>query len=195
MPPRAKRAKTSKPTKRAKPKASAPVVVTKRRKPAPPAKPAARPAAKKPAARRAPVERTRVVFPKDFYEARKEEIKAPLKERGLKWQYLGEGKGRYFKDGVNLFAQFLDDGTHYSLWGDDKKSVEALKDAWRKLLGEAMWAAATSRGEQAVQKEKEEKLSEEMRIWLVGEPQPRPGEPELFYRKRREEWERRKPSA
>lgn len=196
VPPRKKPA-AAKPAKKKAAKASAPAVRTKtakpkREEPAPPAgkKPAAKPAAP----RRPPVERTRIVFPKELYEARKEEVKAPLKERGLKWQYLGEGKGRYHADGVNLFAQFLDDGTHYSLWGDDKATVEALKDAWRKLLGDEGWAKATSRGEEATRKEKEEQLSEEIRIWLVGEPQRRPGEPELFYRKRREAWEARKPS-
>lgn len=149
---------------------------------------------KKPA-RKGPVEKTRIVFPKDVYEPRKEEIKAPLKQQGLKWQYLGEGKGRYHKEGVNLFAQFLDDGTHYSIWGDDKATIDALAAAWKGMLGEAAWAAATTAGTKAVEKEKEAETSEAMNIWKLGEPQRRPGEPETFFARRRAEWEARRPAG
>lgn len=146
------------------------------------------------AAARTPVEKERVVFPKDLYEARKDDIKAPLKERGLKWQYLGEGKGRYAKEGVNLFAQFLDDGVHYSLWGDDRATVQALLKAWRDMLGDSIFQQAKAAGEQAVVAETQQKESEALSFWKLQEPQRRAGEPDFFFKKRMDEWMAKKPA-
>lgn len=162
--------------------------------PPPPAapKPAKRAAA--PKAPRAPVEKRRVVFAKDLYEARKDELKAPFKAHGLKWQFLGEGKGRYHKDGVNVFAQFLDNGVHYSVWGDDRATVDAICDGWRRLLGEAAWAAATAQGRQAVAAEQAQQESEALRAWRLQEPQRRAGEPDFFFQKRTQEWLAKKPA-
>ncbi|HEX2022301.1 MAG TPA: hypothetical protein VHH36_06275 [Candidatus Thermoplasmatota archaeon] len=204
-----KAAATEKPTKKAAPK-KAPAKAAKPKEEAPvapaPAEGAAAPAkkaAKKAAAPKAssakapkpPVERTRVALPKDLYEPRKDEIKAPLKEQGLKWQYLGEGKGRYHKDGVNVFTQFLDDGVHYSVWGDDKAAVRTLLDAWRKLLGDEAYAKATARGEEAVKAEEAQQESEALRLWRLQEPQRRPGEPDFFFKRRMDEWTAKKPAS
>lgn len=158
------------------------------------APPAAKPK-RTPAPPQPPVEKRRVVFPKDVYEARKDEIKAPLKERGLKWQYLGEGKGRYAKEGVNLFAQFLDDGVHYSLWGSDQATVDALLAAWRAMLGDSIFQEAVTQGAKAAVAEEQTRESEAVRLWKLQEPQRRPGEPDLFFRKRVAEWESKRPAA
>lgn len=175
-------------------KAAKKVPATKK---AAPKKPPAEPKPKKqPAPKRPPVEKTRVVFPKDWYEEHKDEVKAPFKLHGLKWNYLGEGKGLYKREKeVHCFAQFLDDGTHYSLWGDDKKACGEILKAWRTLAGEALWARFSAAGESATRKEAEEKESEELRLWKIGEPQRRPGEPDFFFKKRYDEWTARKPSG
>lgn len=149
----------------------------------------AQPAEKKP-----PVHKERVVFPKDVYEPHKDAIKAPFKEHGLKWNYLGEGKGLYKRDGLHVFAQFLDDGTHYSLWGEDQPAVKAILAAWEKLLGRSFLQEATAAGEAAAQAEEQEKESEAMRLWKLQEPQRRAGEPDFFYTKRVAEWQAKKPA-
>jgi hypothetical protein len=175
-----------------------------------PAKPATKKAAasaaeepappKKPAAKRdpslGPVQKTRVVFPKDWYEEHKDEVKAPFKLHGLKWNYLGEGKGLYKREKeVHCFAQFLDDGTHYSLWGDDKASCEKILEAWRTLAGEAQWSKFMAAGTLAIVAEAQQKESEELRLWKIGEPQKRGGEPDFFFKKRYDEWLAKKPSS
>ena len=143
-----------------------------------------------------PIERTRVVIPMDVYEPQKDAIKAPLKGAELKWNFLGEGKGLYKRadGGVHCFTQFLDDGVHYSLWGDDKPAVNGILSAWRSLLGEEAYAKATTRGDQAAAQEQQQKESEALRLWRLGEPQRRPGEPDLFFQKRLAEWQARRPA-
>lgn len=155
-------------------------------KDAKPSKPASSP--------RTPVEKTRVVFPKDVYEPRKDEIKAPFKAAGLKWNYLGEGKGLYKKEGVNVFAHFLDDGTHYSLWGDDKATVTEILAKWETLLGRSFIQEAKAAGEAAKKAEASAQESEALRAWKLQEPQRRPGEPDLFFKKRTDEWLAKKPA-
>jgi hypothetical protein len=142
-----------------------------------------------------PVQRTRVVIPMAFYEPNKDAIKAPLKEHGMKWTFLGEGKGLYKREkDIHCFTQFKDDGVHYSLWGDDKQGVSEVLAAWRALAGDALWAAWTSAGESAQQAEQQEKESEAMRLWKLGEPQRRPGEPDFFFQKRVAEWKAKRPA-
>lgn len=198
--PKAKPAKAPKPEPAKAPASeaaaqeAAPKVAKKKAAKAEPAEAAPRPK-RTPAPPQPPVEKQRVVFPKDVYEARKDEIKAPLKDRGLKWQYLGEGKGRYAKEGVNLFAQFLDDGVHYSLWGSDRATIDGLLGAWRAMLGDSIFQEAVSQGAQAAVVEAQEKESDALRFWKLQEPHRRPGEPELFFKKRLAEWEAKKPSA
>ena len=166
----------------------------------PPARKAAAPAdgpkpkAPAPAEKRPPVHKERVVFPKDVYEPQKDAIKAPFKEHGLKWNYLGEGKGLYKRDGLHVFAQFLDDGTHYSLWGEDQAAVKAILAAWEKLLGRSFLQEAAAAGEAAAQAEEAEKESEAVRLWKLQEPQRRPGEPDFFFTKRVAEWQAKKPA-
>lgn len=165
-------------------------------------KPEPKPAAKKtaakkaaaPAAQQTPVQKTRVVFPKDVYEPQKDDIKAPFKAHELKWNYLGEGKGLYKKEGVNVFTQFLDDGTHYSLWGSDKRTVADILAQWEKLLGRSFVQQAQAAGEAAVAAEKKEQESEAMRLWRLQEPQRRPGEPDFFFKKRTDEWLAKRPA-
>ena len=165
-------------------------------KKAAPRKASAQKPGKEPAQRRPLVEKTRIVFPKDWYEEHKDEVKAPFKLHGLKWSYLGEGKGLYKREKeVHCFAQFLDDGTHYSLWGDDKKACDAILKVWRTLAGEPLWAKFSAAGESATQKEAEVKESEALRLWKLGEPQPRAGEPDFFFKKRKDEWLAKKPSG
>ncbi|HET6404185.1 MAG TPA: hypothetical protein VFH78_06020 [Candidatus Thermoplasmatota archaeon] len=141
------------------------------------AKPATKKAVKAPAAPRVPVEKTRVVVPMDVYDARKDDVKAPLKEAALKWNFLGEGKGLYKREdgGVHCFVQFRDDGVHYSVWGADKPACERILTAWRALLGEEGWAKATATGVEATQAERAQQESEAVRLWKMAEPQRRPG--------------------
>jgi hypothetical protein len=144
---------------------------------------------------RGPVQKTRVVIPMSYYEPHKDEIKAPFKAHGMKWNYLGEGKGLYKREkDIHCFTQFLDDGVHYSIWGDDKKGVNEILAAWRALAGEALWAQFTAEGEKAKVAEAEQKESEALRLWKLGEPQRRPGEPDLFFTKRVAEWNAKKPA-
>lgn len=155
--------------------------------------------AKKPAARRPPgsppVEKTRVVIAMDVYEPNKDAIKAPFKEHGLKWNFLGEGKGLYKMPdgGVHCFTQFKDDGVHYSVWGENVAVKTAILDRWRGILGEEGWTKATTTGEAATAAEQAQAESEAMRLWKLAEPQPRPGEPEFFLKKRVAEWQAKKP--
>lgn len=153
--------------------------------------------AKKPKVAAKRVERivkTRVVFPRAWYEEHKDEIKAPFKLHDMKWNYLGEGKGLYKREKeVHCFAQFDDAGTHYSIWGDDKKACDEILKAWRTLAGEQLYAQFLAAGVEATASEAQEKESEAMRLWKLQEPQPRPGEPDFFLKKRIAEWEARKP--
>lgn len=178
--------------------------------PTPPKTPAKRPRAKKAAATPAdaaaavesaaatapPQGKRDVALAKTLYDEQKDAIKAPFKKHGLKWQYLGEGKGRYHKDGVSVFVLFADDQVHYSLSGSDRATQDAILDAWKDLLGADALAEAGKKGEQAAaeQARQPEPESEEMRLWRLQEPQRRPGEPDFFYRKRTEEWNARKPT-
>ena len=143
-----------------------------------------------------PIQRTRVAIAMDLYEANKDAIKAPFKTHELKWNFLGEGKGLYKRadGGVHCFTQFKDDGVHYSIWGDDTKRVNEILSSWRALLGEAGWAKATATGEQAAVAEEQQKESEAVRLWKLGEPQRRPGEPDLFFQKRVAEWQAKRPA-
>jgi hypothetical protein len=159
-----------------------------------PAKPRPAPETNPAAERKPPVQKTRVVFPKDVYEPQKDAIKAPFKEHGLKWNYLGEGKGLYKREGVHVFAQFLDDGVHYSLWGDDKPAVAAILKAWESLLGRSFVQEAQAAGEAAQKAEEQVKESEAVRLWRLQEPQRRPGEPDFFFTKRVAEWQAKKPT-
>ena len=145
---------------------------------------------------RAPVERFRVVVPMDVYEPNKDAVKAPLKERGLKWTFLGQGQGLYKREdgGVHCFTQFKDDGVHYSLWGEDKAARDGILADWRRVLGEERFAQATASGEQAAAAEKRQEESEALRLWRLAEPQRRPGEPDFFFQKRMAEWQAKRPA-
>lgn len=138
--------------------------------------------------------RTNVVFPMDVYQERKDEIKAPFKEHGLKWKFLGEGKGRYVKEGVDVFVQFGEDGAHYALSGTDRATIDAILAVWKEGFGARFLEEAEAAGEVAAEAQVAEALSEEMRIWKLGEPQRRAGEPDYFFKRRTEEWLARKPA-
>lgn len=156
--------------------------------------------AKKAAVRRPtdapPVQKTRVVVPLEIYEGHKDAIKAPFKSHAMKWNFLGEGKGLYKRPdgGIHCFVHFKDDGVHYSIWGDDRPGVQGVLATWRKILGETAWAQATTTGDQAVAAEKQEQVSEAMKLWKLAEPQRRPGEPDFFFDKRLAEWQAKKPA-
>ncbi|HVL47004.1 MAG TPA: hypothetical protein VM889_00435 [Candidatus Thermoplasmatota archaeon] len=131
----------------------------------------------------------RRLFALDVYEANKNEIKAPFKALGMKWQYLGPGKGRYAKEGVQAFVQFKDEGADFSVWGPDAEAVAIILAAWKPLGSDAAEAAAA-----ATEAEAEAAESEAMRLWRLAKPVPRPGEPEGFYRRRLAEWDARRPA-
>lgn len=136
----------------------------------------------------------RIVFPKALYEERKDDIKAPLKGRDLKWQFLGQGKGRYHAEGVNVFVMFTDDGVDYSVWGTDEATVDALLAAWRGILGTQTFAQAEALGARAAETEAAARESEAVRFWKLQEPQRRPGEPDFFFDKRVAEWRAKRPA-
>jgi hypothetical protein len=192
----AKKKAEAKPSAKPPPKPAKKAATSKapRPKKVPATKPPA--AAKRPPVERARVEKTSVVIPLDYYEPHKDAIKAPLKEHGLKWTFLGEGKGLYKREKeVHCFTQFKDDGVHYSIWGDDKAAVRAILDAWRALAGEDRFAGFTASGRQAAAAESQRNESDELRLWRLGEPQRRPGEPDFFYQKRVDEWKARRPGG
>lgn len=136
----------------------------------------------------------RVLFPKALYESNKDAIKAPLKANGFQWQYLGEGKGRYHRDHVAIFVEFKDEGTDYHIRFTDKSVVDALLAEWRKILGAEAFEAAREQAVIAEQAEAQQAESEAVRLWKLGEPQRRDGEPDRFLKRRRDEWLARKPS-
>lgn len=138
--------------------------------------------------------KTHVVFPMEVYNARKDEIKAPFKKHGLKWKFLGEGKGRYLKEGVDVFVQFGDEGAHYALSGSDRGTLDAILAVWKEGFGASFLEEAEAAGDEAAQAQDAVALSEEMRIWQLGEPQRRAGEPDYFFQRRTEEWRARKPT-
>ena len=154
------------------------------------------PAAAPPAATEAAPQRPkeRIVFPKALYEERKDDIKAPLKTHDLKWQFLGQGKGRYHAEGVNVFVMFTDDGVDYSVWGTDQATVDALLAAWRGILGTQGFAQAEALGAQAAEAEAAARESEAVRFWKLQEPQRRAGEPDFFFNKRMDEWRAKRPT-
>ncbi len=133
------------------------------------------------------------MFPKALYEARKDDIKAPLRAHGLKWVYLGPDKGRYHKDGVNVFVQFKDDTVDYSIWGTEQDTVQDVVAAWRKLLGGDVVAEATAAAAEANAVEERAAESGAVRRWELEKPVQRPGEPAGFFHRRVAEWEARRP--
>lgn len=183
------------PRKRAAKKAAdAPTKKASAKKPAAPKEARAGSAPPAARARPEPVHKENVVVPKDLYEAQKDALKAPFKEHGLKWQFLGEGKGRYHKEGVNVFVQFQDDGVHYALWGADQATVDAILATWRGILGTTGLAKAEAAGAEAVAAQEAKAESDALRLWRLQEPQRRPGEPDFFYKKRHAEWEAKRPA-
>lgn len=145
-------------------------------------------------ARAPPAVVERVVFPRALYDERKDEIKAPLKERGLKWQFLGEGRGRYHAEGVAVFVQQSPEGADFTLRASDEAAGRAIVDAWRRIAGAAAFAAAKEQAREVVQEEKAAARSEATRLWELARPLRRPGEPEGFYRRRLAEWEAQRPA-
>lgn len=190
--------------KKASKKAPLPKKAAAKKAPAPKKAAAPEPAAKKAPtptkkAAKPPVQKTKVIVPHDVYEAKKDELKAPLKAREMKWSYLGEDaggkRGLYKTEGLHVFAHFKDDGVHYDVWGDDKAGVAAVLSSWRKTLGDAIMDAAKAAGATAAVEEKAAQESEALKLWRLQEPQRRPGEPDFFLEKRRAEWQATKPSA
>ncbi|GEM_PF-5941915 len=166
-------------------------------------KKAAAPAKKAPAQKAAakgpsfPVES--IVIPMDVYEPNKDAIKAPIKDLGMKWSYLGEDtegkKGIYRRDDLNVFAHFKDDGVHYTLRGQNHDEAKKLLAAWRGILGSRAMAAAKEAGAEAAAKQEAAQESEALRLWRLQEPQPRPGEPDFFLQKRKAEWQAKRPKG
>ncbi|MHB8604614.1 MAG: hypothetical protein ACYDCK_05110 [Thermoplasmatota archaeon] len=125
----------------------------------------------------------RYVFPIEVYEPNKDAIKAPIKELGLKWQYLGSGKGRYWGYGINIFAQFGDTAS-FSIRTHDDKMRQKLIDAWAKYPNVA---AETEK------KEAKAAIDSALGEWELAKPTPRSGEPDFFFKKRLAEWEAKDP--
>lgn len=123
----------------------------------------------------------RLVFPIGTYSANKDAVKAVLKEFDLKFQYMGAGQARYYDDRVTIFAKWGDVHADYTIRGD-AAIVEKISTAWKTL-------GATDFTEEG----KAQEESEALKAWRLEEPQPRPGEPEFFLKKRRAEWEARDP--
>jgi hypothetical protein len=136
-----------------------------------------------------------VVIPRAVYESNKDAIKEPLKTHGLKWQYLGEGRGRYAKPGAGIFVHFKDDGTHYTMSGEDAATLSAIRDAWAALLGPDAFAAAAKQGAEAAQATGLEEDSEATLAWRIGEPQRQRGEPDSYYKLRHDAWLAKRPKS
>ncbi|HVL87790.1 MAG TPA: hypothetical protein VM681_07305 [Candidatus Thermoplasmatota archaeon] len=125
----------------------------------------------------------RVVFPHDVYGPNKDDIKAPIKEMGLKWQFLGEGRGRWTGPGVTVFLQTTEHGQDMTVSGDAAK-VQRVLDAWKP------YRAATREAEKEVLGAEEDVART---IWRIDRPVQQPGEPASFYARRLAEWKAKEP--
>lgn len=120
------------------------------------------------------------------YEPNKDAIKKPFKDLGMKWQFLGEGRGRYATKGVQAFVQFAEAGADFTVWGEDAKKVKKILDAWEPFRSKEFTKEVLSA-------EKDLALEEAVRTWELSRPTRQPGEPETFFARRLAEWEARDP--
>jgi hypothetical protein len=127
----------------------------------------------------------RVLFEMSYYSDNKDAVKAPLKELGLDWQFLGREsgttKGRYSGDGVSVFVMYTDDHADFTVQGDDGDKRQRILDAWSDM--------PTVDPEEAGPRPGEGEEPTEVRVWKFKEPTRRPGEPEALYERRLAAWE------
>lgn len=116
------------------------------------------------------------------YEPNKDAIKKPLKDLGMKWQFLGEGRGRYATKGAQAFVQFAEAGADFTVWGEDAKKVKKILDAWEPFRSKEFTKEVLSaEGDLA--------LEEAVRTWNLSKPSRQSGEPETFFARRIAAWE------
>ncbi len=134
---------------------------------------------------------TRLLFPMSFYSDHKDEVKAPIKELGLKWQFLGrdgdDTKGRYSGDGVQVFARFTDSHADFTVWGEDTEAVETILEAWSEM------PTVEPDEDEAPKLPQEEAKDKAVKVWEFKKPTQRPGEPDGLYQRRLEDWEAEDP--
>ncbi len=137
--------------------------------------------------------RERVIFPMGTYSENKAAVKAPLKELGLKWQYLGQEKGdtkgRYAGDDVSVFVLYSSEHADFTIEGTDDEAIDTILSAWESF------ETLEPEDEGAPESPMDEALRKEVEIWRFQEPARRPGEPEGLYQKRLEAWKARDPRS
>lgn len=135
--------------------------------------------------------RERVIFPMSTYSENKDAVKAPFKELGLKWQYLGQDKGdtkgRYAGDDVSVFVLYSSEHADFTIEGTDDDAIETILSAWEGF------ETIEPEEEAAPESPMDEALRKEVEIWRFKEPARRPGEPEGLYKKRLADWEAKDP--
>jgi len=127
-----------------------------------------------------------------FYSDNKNAIKAPIKDEGLSWQFVGREdgntKGKYVGDDVEVFALYTDEHADFTITGTDDDPIDAILDGWSDFPYEEV-----DEDEADVASPADEEQAQEVRIWQFKKPTRREGEPEHFYEKRLEEWKAQDP--
>lgn len=135
--------------------------------------------------------RERVIFPMSYYSENKDAVKAPFKELGLTWRYLGQDKGdtkgRYTGDDVSVFVLYSSEHADFTVEGTDPEAIETILAAWEDM------PTLAPEDEEAPESPMDEALAKEVQVWRFKEPARRPGEPESLYRKRLEDWKAKDP--
>lgn len=135
--------------------------------------------------------RHRVLFPMSYYSDHKDDVKAPLKELGLTWQFLGreEGntKGRYSGEDVSVFVMYTDRHADFTISGADEEKKQAILDAWAQM------PTLTPEEDDVPPSPAEQEEAKEVRVWRFKKPTQRPGEPDVLYERRLEAWREEDP--
>lgn len=126
-----------------------------------------------------------------YYSDNKDEVKAPIKELGLSWQFLGredgDTKGRYSGDGVQVFAKYTDRHADFTITGSDEEKKQAILDAWDEM------PTVTPENDDVPPSPAQAEQSKEVRIWQLKKPTQRPGEPDALFERRLEAWRKADP--
>ncbi len=135
--------------------------------------------------------RERVIFPMSYYSENKDAVKAPFKELGLTWQYLGQDKGdtkgRYAGDDVSVFVLYSSEHADFTIEGTDEDAIETILAAWEDM------ETLEPEDQAAPESPMDEALRKEVEVWRFKKPARRPGEPDSLYERRLEDWKAQDP--
>lgn len=136
--------------------------------------------------------RHRIRFEMGVYSDNKNQIKKPIKEQDLSWQFLGREqgntKGRYSGEDVQVFALYTEEHADFTIQGTDEEAIEAILEGW-----EAFPYEEVDEDEAEIASPADEEQKTEVLVWQFKKPTRRPGEPEHFYKRRLEDWKAEDP--